>query len=87
LALRFLSAHAEAKGLIKSAPDASLTRREAQVMKWAAAGKTDLEIGIILSLSVSTVRFHLRNAAGKLGAGGRAHAIQLASSLGFVGAR
>lgn len=88
LAVRLLSAHAEASGAVRiAAPDLSITRREAQCLKWAAAGKTDAEIGIILALSVSTVRFHLRNAAAKLGAGGRAHAIQLASSLGYVGAR
>jgi DNA-binding CsgD family transcriptional regulator len=88
LAVTFISAHAEAAGAVPGAgADPSLTRREAQCLKWAAAGKTDAEIGIILALSVSTVRFHLRNAAAKLRAGGRAHAIQLASSLGYVGAR
>ena len=65
----------------------TLTRREVQCLRWAAAGKTDGEIGIILSLSVSTVRFHLRNAAAKLGATGRAQSIQIAAGLGFVGAR
>ena len=59
----------------------------ANPLRWAAAGKTDGEIGIILSLSVSTVRFHLRNAAAKLGATGRAQSIQIAAGLGFVGAR
>jgi DNA-binding CsgD family transcriptional regulator len=35
---------------------------------------------------VSTVRFHLRNAAERLGAKGRAQSIQVAAGLGFVGA-
>ncbi|WP_374283678.1 helix-turn-helix transcriptional regulator, partial [Novosphingobium sp.] len=64
----------------------TLTRREVQCLRWAAAGKTDSEIGIILDVSVSTVRFHLRNAAAKLGATGRAQSIQLAAGLGYVGA-
>jgi DNA-binding CsgD family transcriptional regulator len=59
---------------------------EAALLRWAAAGKTDSEIGIILDLSVSTIRFHLRNAAERLGAKGRAQSIQVAAGLGYVGA-
>lgn len=87
LALKFISAHAEAMGAVGVRADLSVTRREAQCLKWAAAGKTDVEIGIIMHLSVSTVRFHLRNAAAKLGANSRTQAIQYAASLGFVGAQ
>jgi DNA-binding CsgD family transcriptional regulator len=88
LALRLVATHIEARRRPRNnAVLQSLTRREVQCLRWAAAGKTDGEIGIILSLSVSTVRFHLRNAAGKLGATGRAQAIQLAAGLGYVGAR
>lgn len=88
LALRLVATHNEARGRPRNATvPQTLTRREVQCLRWAAAGKTDGEIGIILSLSVSTVRFHLRNAAGKLGATGRAQSIQIAAGLGFVGAR
>lgn len=88
LALRLVATHNEARGRPRNATvPQTLTRREVQCLRWAAAGKTDGEIGIILSLSVSTVRFHLRNAAAKLGATGRAQSIQLAAGLGFVGAR
>lgn len=88
LALRLVATHNEARGRPRNATvPQSLTRREVQCLRWAAAGKTDGEIGIILSLSVSTVRFHLRNAAAKLGATGRAQSIQIAAGLGFVGAR
>ncbi|MEX6724660.1 helix-turn-helix transcriptional regulator [Parapedomonas caeni] len=88
LALRLIASHAEAAGRPRNAAaPAALTRREVQCLRWAAAGKTDGEIGIILSLSISTVRFHLRNASAKLGATGRAQAIQAAAGLGFVGAR
>ncbi|WP_325539464.1 helix-turn-helix transcriptional regulator [Sphingopyxis sp.] len=88
LALRLVATHNEARGRPRNAAvPQMLTRREVQCLRWAAAGKTDGEIGIILSLSVSTVRFHLRNAAAKLGATGRAQTIQIAAGLGFVGAR
>lgn len=88
LALRLIASHAEAAGRPRNATTpTALTRREVQCLRWAAAGKTDGEIGIILSLSISTVRFHLRNAGAKLGATGRAQAIQVAAGLGFVGAR
>lgn len=87
LALRLIAAHNEARGRPRhAAVPQTLTRREVQCLRWAAAGKTDAEIGMILDLSVSTVRFHLRNAAGKLGATGRAQSIQRAAGLGYVGA-
>ena len=88
LAVQLVATHNEARGRPRNAAvPQTLTRREVQCLRWAAAGKTDGEIGIILSLSVSTVRFHLRNAAAKLGATGRAQSIQIAAGLGFVGAR
>ena len=88
VAYRLLSTHAEAKRQRRPVtPPQTLTRREVQCLRWAAAGKTDSEIGIILSLSVSTVRFHLRNAGGKLSTSGRAQAIQAAAGYGFIGGR
>lgn len=87
-ALRLISSHAEASGRPRAAAgNVHLTRREVQCLRWAAAGKTDPEIAIILSLSNSTVRFHLRNAATKMGVNGRAQSVQVAAGLGFVGAR
>jgi DNA-binding CsgD family transcriptional regulator len=62
-----------------------LTRREIQCLKWAAAGKTDSEVGQIMHIAVPTVRFHIRNAAGKLKATGRAQATHRAALLGYVG--
>lgn len=84
-ATRFLAAHAEWSAPRHRAPLQQLSAREAQCVRWAAAGKTNAEIGTILRLSVSTVRFHLRNAAEKLGAATRARMIQLATGHGFVG--
>jgi DNA-binding CsgD family transcriptional regulator len=85
LAIRFLAAHSEQTKRRMRTPPGQLSAREAQCVRWAAAGKTNAEIGTILSLSVSTVRFHLRNAAEKLGATTRARMIQIATGHGFLG--
>lgn len=55
-------------------------------MRALGRGRQDnAEIGTILTLSVSTVRFHLRNAGEKLGATTRARMIQIATGLGYLG--
>lgn len=85
LATRFLAAHAEVAAARPRAAPVPLSAREVQCVRWAAAGKTNAEIGTILSLSVSTVRFHLRNGGAKLGATTRARLIQMATGMGFLG--
>ncbi|WEK42445.1 MAG: LuxR C-terminal-related transcriptional regulator [Candidatus Sphingomonas colombiensis] len=84
-ALQFLAAHSELVTHRQRVTPATLSPREAQCVRWAAAGKTNAEIATILSLSVSTVRFHLRNAGEKLGATTRSRMIQLATGMGFLG--
>lgn len=86
LALRFVATYAEATGALAGTSPAHLTRREIQVLKWAAAGKTDAEIGRIVSISTPTVRFHITNASRKLGVAGRAQAVHRAATLGYLGA-
>jgi len=44
-----------------------LTPREKEVLVWVAMGKTNVEIGSIMSLSVRTVEKHLQNIFQKLG--------------------
>jgi DNA-binding CsgD family transcriptional regulator len=44
-----------------------LTPREAEVLRWVAAGKSDLQVAAILGTSVRTVQKHLENAYVKLG--------------------
>jgi DNA-binding CsgD family transcriptional regulator len=82
-AIRFIAACYDNTGC--SLEPARLTRREVQCLKWAAAGKTDQEIAQIIRISVPTVRFHLRNAAEKLGGAGRAQAVHRAAALGYIG--
>ena len=62
-----------------------LSKREVQCVSWAALGKTDREIAIILSRSCATVRFHLHNAAKKLDAVCRSQTVFKASQLGYLG--
>ena len=62
-----------------------LSKREVQCVSWAALGKTDREIAVILSRSCATVRFHLHNAAKKLDAVSRSQTVFKASQLGYLG--
>jgi two-component system, NarL family, response regulator LiaR len=55
-----------------------LTEREREVLALLADGLTNLEIGRRLTVSVSTVKYHLRGIYSKLGAANRAEAVALA---------
>jgi LuxR family quorum sensing-dependent transcriptional regulator len=55
-----------------------LTRREREVLQWAAVGKTAWEIGGILGIAKRTVDEHTRSATGKLGAVNRTRAVVIA---------
>jgi DNA-binding CsgD family transcriptional regulator len=83
LALKFTSAYDEALAGTATAP-VKLTRREVQCLKWAAAGKTDQEIGEIVGISLPTVRFHINNASQKMHVMGRSQAVRRAATLGYV---
>lgn len=85
LALRFLSAYRDAAVPAAATELVEFTRREAQCLKWAAAGKTDAEIATIMGVSAPTVRFHMTNASRKLGVSGRSQTIRLATTLGYIG--
>jgi DNA-binding CsgD family transcriptional regulator len=84
-ALRFVAAYDEASGADLDRLTARLTRREIQCLKWAAAGKTDVEIGQIVGISLPTVRFHITNASRKMGVSGRSQAVHHAGALGYIG--
>lgn len=61
-----------------------LTRREHEVLLWAAVGKTDGEIGTILNLSEDTVDYNFRNIFRKLNANNRTLATSKALSYGLI---
>jgi DNA-binding CsgD family transcriptional regulator len=56
-------------------PRELMSARELECLRWVAAGKTDWEIGMILSISAATVKFHVDRARIKLGARTRAQAV------------
>lgn len=61
-----------------------LTRREVEILKWCAAGKTASEIGTILNLKSRTVNFHIGRAIQKMGVSNKtAAAVQAALSGAF----
>jgi DNA-binding CsgD family transcriptional regulator len=55
-----------------------LTHREAEVLRWMAEGKTNLEIAIILGITRTTVKSHVEHLMGKLGASNRVVAARMA---------
>jgi DNA-binding NarL/FixJ family response regulator len=61
-----------------------LTERELDVLRCAAQGKSNKEIGLALAISAGTVQVHLRNIFGKLGVGGRTEAVTFAISHGWI---
>jgi len=61
-----------------------LSDREVEVLKSLADGKVYKEIGLALGLSTSTVRTHLHNIYGKLGAVDRAQAVLIATQRGWL---
>ncbi|MBN8520328.1 MAG: LuxR family transcriptional regulator [Alphaproteobacteria bacterium] len=61
-----------------------LTDKEREVLVWAAAGKSNLDIGCILTMSENTVDFHLRNIFRKLDCNSRIVAIVKAITLGLI---
>lgn len=83
LALKFTSTYDDALAGTAETP-VKLTRREIQCLKWAAAGKTDQEIGEIVGISLPTVRFHINNASQKMHVMGRSQAVRRAATLGYI---
>jgi DNA-binding CsgD family transcriptional regulator len=71
-------------GATDTATAMTLSRRERQCLEWAAAGKTDWEIGHILSLSEKTVNVYIDRAKSKFGVKSRAQAIVLAAKAGAI---
>ena len=61
-----------------------LSGRELEVLKRLAEGKVYKQIALELKLSTSTVRTHLHNIYGKLGAVDRAQAVLIATERGWL---
>jgi DNA-binding NarL/FixJ family response regulator len=61
-----------------------LTQREQEVLGLVSEGMTDKEIGVELSISLYTVKSHLRNILSKLQVSSRREAARLAKSKGLL---
>lgn len=62
----------------------NLTAREIEVLQQLRAGHRNKEIAFQLSISETTVNFHVRNLMEKLRANDRAHAVSIAVRRGFL---
>jgi len=61
-----------------------LTQRESEVLNLVALGRSDKEIAYALSLSVHTIKSHLRNILAKLQVSGRKEAARRAREKGLM---
>jgi DNA-binding CsgD family transcriptional regulator len=88
--LQLVAVHAQdaaARLLLPPAPDAakpSLTKRELEILKWTAAGKTAGETAQILCISTHTVTYHVRTILEKLNATNKHKAVLNAIALGLI---
>src|SRR5256885_33460 len=65
-------------------PAAPLTRREQEVLRLLAAGASNQDIAQTLVISLDTVKKHVSNLLGKLGASSRTQAIIQARALSLL---
>lgn len=54
-----------------------ITLREAEILNWISQGKTNMEISIILNISLNTVKTHLAHIYQKLGVENRVAAARV----------
>ncbi|HWY24007.1 MAG TPA: helix-turn-helix transcriptional regulator, partial [Nevskia sp.] len=65
------------------APVEKLTRRELKILRQLDSGQSNREIAQALFISEGTLKWHLHNVYGKLGARSRAGALARARGLGL----
>jgi len=74
--------------LMNSRPSAQaparLSPRERETLQWAAEGKTDVEIGMVMGITAAGVDYHLRSARAKLDTVNRAHTVAQALRAGLI---
>ena len=68
----------------EGADRAMFTLRENEVLYWSSMGKTYAEIAAITGISVSTVKFHIKNVVAKLGVSNARQAIRLGVELDLI---
>lgn len=83
---RFIAGYVEAMRTKRRIPsNCVLSKREVECLRWAAIGKTDKEISMIVGLSHATIRYHINRAGEKLDSVNRAQTIFKAGQLGYLG--
>jgi len=80
-ALRARAMATTGAAILRSIDVRGLTRREREVLRWLAAGKTDRDIAAILGVSPRTVQKHLERSYVKLGVETRTAAVMRALGI------
>ena len=70
--------------LVEAVARPELSKREFDVLRYIATGKSNKEIGVVLYISELTVKGHVRSILEKLGAKGRSEAIAIAVKRGLI---
>jgi len=65
--------------------DGALSEREVEILHWVREGKSNHEIGMVLSISPLTVKNHIQRILKKLQASNRTQAVSKAMSLRLLG--
>lgn len=65
-------------------PEVALTAREVDVLNLVARGLGNKEVGDVLGTASGTVKAHMQNILGKLGAKDRTHAVTIALRRGII---
>ena len=73
-----------AERLTEYFPEAPLTARETEVLGYVAKGLSNKEIAHRIGTASGTVKMHLQNILGKLGAADRTHAVTTALERGIL---
>ena len=60
------------------------SKRELEILKWTAEGKTSAEISMILSISENTVNFHQKNMQKKFNAPNKTQIACYAAAIGLI---
>jgi DNA-binding NarL/FixJ family response regulator len=65
-------------------PPVALTAREVEVLSYVAKGQSNREISAQIGTAEGTVKIHVQNILGKLGAADRTHAVTIAMQRGIL---
>jgi LuxR family quorum sensing-dependent transcriptional regulator len=71
--------------LDEATPVLTLSAREREALQWAAEGKTEWEMGVLMGISEHGADKHMRSVRVKLGASSAVHAVAKGIRLGLIG--